>query len=100
MGKYKGTLNYDILRRDNQAHLRSINNIFIETELCVKGLRSVLKEVVKEKEHQTNRLHIAAPTAKGKIGNIARKIDDILDILNERIKRKNICNLWYLLWLL
>jgi hypothetical protein len=86
--------------RRSKAHLRSINNIFIETELCVKGIRSVLKQVVKEKEHQTNRLHIAAPTAKGKIGNISRKIDDIFDILNERIKRKNICNLWYLLWLL
>jgi hypothetical protein len=49
-GSYKGTLNYDILRRDNQAHLRSINNIFIEAELCVKGLRSVLKDVAKEKE--------------------------------------------------
>jgi hypothetical protein len=54
MSSYKGTLNYDILRRDNQAHLRRINNIFIETELCVKGLRSVLKEVASDKEHKTN----------------------------------------------
>jgi hypothetical protein len=76
------------LRRDNQAHLRSINNIFIETEFCVKGLRSVLKEVSKENEQKTNRLHIAAPTVKGKIGNISREIDDVLDILNQRIETK------------
>jgi hypothetical protein len=84
----KARLTIDILRRDNQAHLRSINNIFIEAELCVQGLKSVLEETVKEKAHKTNRIYIAAPTAKGKIGNISRKIDVILDLLEERIANK------------
>lgn len=47
-----------------------------------------MKEVARDKEHTTDRLHIAAPTAKGKIGNISRKIDDVLDILNQRIETK------------
>ena len=37
---------------------------------------------------RTNRLHVAAPTAKGKVGNISRKIDNVLDVLNQRIETK------------
>jgi hypothetical protein len=85
---YKGRLNYDFLRRDNQDHLSSINNIFIETELCIKGLRSVLKEVISDRNRKVDRVCISAPTVKGKIGNISRKIEVVIDILNQRIATK------------
>jgi hypothetical protein len=85
---YKGKLNYDLLRRDNQKHLRSINNIFIETEFSVRGLRLVVRELQDQKEEDRERIHISAPTAKGKIGNITRKKGDLIDLLRQRIKTK------------
>jgi len=85
---YKGTLNYEALRRDNTNHLRRINNIFIESELAVKGLRFVLEDVLRRKRNNEQRVSIVAPNSKGKNTEIHRKIDDVAALIKERIETK------------
>ncbi|MEP9379713.1 hypothetical protein ABLE91_23585 [Aquabacter sp. CN5-332] len=85
---YKSMINRDFFRLDNKAQLKKINNIFIETELSIKGLKMVLEDVERAKRDNKDRFHISAPTAKGKIGNISRSVNDVLRIINERIGNK------------
>src|SRR5262245_13624564 len=86
--KQKGMLNYDILRKSNQQRLKRINNIFIEAELAVTGLRSVLRDMQTRSVGKNKRLEISVPSSRGKDKSILRKREDVCQLIEERIASK------------
>ncbi|WP_338721400.1 hypothetical protein [Devosia sp. XK-2] len=82
---FKGQLNYDLLRRDHQKQVRKINDLYIEAVMSVRGLSELRKEVSKTK---SERVHLTAPTSKGKTARISRRREDLLLLMDERIRRR------------
>jgi len=85
---YKSLPNYDFLRRDNQRQLTRINNIFVETELAVRGLKLIRTDIIKSKSQNVEQVSVSGTNSKGKPVQISRKIDVVKNLLDDRITSK------------
>lgn len=88
MPKDSNLLNHAPLRAEHQRHVRRINDIFIEAQLSVQGLGTVLDSVAAMQERGQKRFKIDAPSTKGRERNISRDLDLIREIISERIASK------------
>ena len=64
--KFKGTLNYDPLRRDHQRQLNKINDVVVETATAIQGLKIVLKEAQLKLADGQKTLAVVVPNKKSK----------------------------------
>lgn len=88
MAKTSNLINHKLLRSEHQRHVRRINDIYIEAQLSVRGLREVLQSVDKMQDKGQKRFGISAPSIKGKERNIYRDFSLVRELINDRIGSK------------
>jgi len=85
---FKGTLNYDNLRLDHQAHLKKLNDVLVETALSVEGLNSVLEDVVTKIGNGETVYKLRVPNKKAKAIPIRRNLISLRADLQNNITSK------------
>lgn len=88
MAKTPKLVNQRLLRAEHQRHVRRINDIFIEAQLSVQGLKGVLQSVDELQAKGQKRFRISAPSIKGRERNIYRDFGLVSELINDRIGSK------------
>jgi hypothetical protein len=86
--KTSDKLNYAFLRAEQQRHVRRINDIYIEAELSIRGLREVSGSIDDLKMKGLKNFKIRAPSIEGRPRNIRRELGLVKKIVEDRIKTK------------
>lgn len=87
MSKAKGA-NTSRLRSEQQSYVRRLNDLYIEAQLSVQGLNSVLEEVNFLKNNGQKRFKISAPSTTNSPRNIYRDFGLVHDLILQRINAK------------
>jgi hypothetical protein len=86
--KYKGTLNYDSLRLDHQAHLKKVNDVLVETALAVQGLQLALQDAETKLTKGQKRYTLKVPNKRTKVVPIHRNLRKLVSSLKDQISSK------------
>lgn len=76
------------LRTNQQRYVRRLNDLYIEAQLSVQGLSSVLRDVTSLQESGQKRFKISAPSTRKSPRNIYRDFDSVNNLLEQRINSK------------
>lgn len=82
------TVNYALIRQEYQRRLETINDIFIETDLVVRGLELMLEKIKEKKAAREKTYKVAVPSTKGPARNLKRNLDQVRSIVQDRISAK------------
>jgi hypothetical protein len=86
---HKSRKNYDPIRKLHMRNVQKINDLYIESQIAVEGLRLELDFVkTKAKTTKGSKFQVTVPSMKGKDVTISRHYDDIIKAINARIEYK------------
>jgi hypothetical protein len=82
------TLNFSAFKEEFTKYNRAINDIYIETQVCIKGLSLLKEEVDKLIVGKQTHYRVRAPSRLNVSRTIRREIGSILGIIDERQSSK------------
>jgi len=83
-----GGKNSSRLKKDQLSYVRRLNDLYIEAQLSVQGLNSVLGEVKNLQKKGKKRFKISAPSTTKSPRNIYREFALVHELLDQRIHSK------------